>query len=265
MQKPIHNSEQAAGAARYSQEEWQTRVDLAACYRIVQYYGWTSQVYNHITARIPGTEHILINPFGLLYEEITPFNLVKIDLDGNKLDDSPYPVNAAGYVIHSAIHTARPDDVMCVLHTHSENATVLSCIEVGFVPLVQEACMFHDRIGYHEFEGVAVNPDERERLARDLGTDNHTLVLYNHGVITTGPSIPCAFARLYYFETAAGIQLKAMASGRPLRKLSDKIILKTREQFDNFANRSGVNNPFPEWPAYLRMLDRLDPDWRNGK
>ena len=131
------------------------------------------------------------------------------------------------------------------------------------MPLVQEACMFHERIGYHEFEGVAVDLDERERLVRDLGPDNHTLVLYNHGVVTVGPSIPCAFARLFYFETASGIQLKAMASGRPLRKLSEKVILKTREQFEGFANRSGVSDPFPEWPAYLRMLDRIDPDWRN--
>ncbi len=248
--------------ADYSEEEWNTRVDLAACYRLVDYYGWTSQVYNHITARIPGTEAILINPFGMMYDEITPASLVKIDLDGNKLDDNPWPVNAAGYVIHSAIHAARPDDVMCVVHAHPVNATALSCIDGGFIPLVQEACMFHNRIGYHEFEGVAVDVDERERLAADLGPDNHTLLLYNHGVVTTGPSIPCAFARLYYFETSAGIQLRAMASGRPLRRLSEAVIEKTRNQFENFANRSGVDNPFPEWPAYLRMLDRLDPDWR---
>jgi len=265
MHKPIHNSEQAGGSARYSAEEWQTRVDLAACYRLVDYYGWTSQVYNHITARIPGTEHILINPFGLMYEEITPSSLVKIDLDGNKLDDSPHPVNAAGYVIHSAIHTARPDDVMCVVHAHSENATTLSCLDAGFIPLVQEACQFYGRIGYHEFEGVAVDLEERQRLSRDLGADNHTLLLYNHGIVTTGPSIPSAFSRLYYFETCAGIQLRAMASGRPLRRLSEAVILKTREQFESFARRSGVDNPFPEWPAYLRLLDRRDPGWREGK
>lgn len=252
----------SASQRNYSEEEWQTRVDLAACYRLVHHYGWTTQVYNHITARIPGTEDLLINPFGMLYDEIRPSDLIKIDLDGNKLDESPYPVNVAGYVIHSAVHAARPEDVHCVIHTHSENATALSCIVGGFVPLTQEGCWFHERIGYHEFEGLAIELDERQRIVADLGPVNHTMLLYNHGVVITGPSIACAFARLYYFEVAAGVQLKAMASGAPLKRLPEQVIVKTRKQFEGFAEKSGLSRSFPEWPAYLRMLDRIDPDWR---
>jgi len=165
-------------ADHYSDIEWQTRVDLAAAYRLVHFYGWTSQVYNHITARIPDTEHLLINPFGHGYDEISPANLVKIDIDGNKLDDNPYPINAAGYTIHSAIHSARPD-LQCVLHTHSQNATAVCCLEEGFIPLTQMGCMFHERVGVHEFEGIALDLAERETIVNDLGKDKHTMLLYN--------------------------------------------------------------------------------------
>jgi adducin len=245
----------------YREAEWQTRVDLALCYRLVHHYGWSSQVYNHITARIPGTEELLINPFGLGYDEITASNLIRIDIEGNKLDDSPFPVNAAGYCIHSAVHSAR-HDLQCVLHTHSENATAISAIDEGFIPVTQGGCMFHERVGYHEFEGIALDLEERERLVRDLGADNHTLVLANHGLLACGESISCAFARLYYFEENAGVQLKAMASGT-LKTLSPNVMAKTRAQFEGGAAQAGSALPQPEWPAYYRMMDRIDPGWRH--
>lgn len=244
--------------------EWETRVDLAATYRLVNYYRWTSQVYNHITARIPGTDELLINPFGHGYDEIRPDNLVKIDINGNKLDDSPYPVNVAGYTIHSAIHAAR-HDLQCVIHTHSQNATALSALEEGFIPLTQMGCMFHERVGTHEFEGIALDLEERERLVEDLGPTNHTMLLYNHGVIVAGQSIAHAFTRLYHFEDCAGVQLKAMAAvagGATLKRPSEESVVKTREQFESGASQGGAAVLLPEWPAYLRLLDRLDPGWR---
>ena len=243
--------------------EWQTRVDLAAAYRIVHHHGWTSQVYNHITARIPDTEHLLINPFGHAYDEITPSNLVKIDIDGNKIGDSPYPVNVAGYTIHSAIHSARPD-LQCIAHTHSQNATAICCLEEGFIPLTQMGCMFHDRIATHEFQGIALDLEERESLVADLGQDNHTMLLYNHGLIVSGPSIAHAITRLYHFEDCAGVQLKAMAAvagGATLKRPAMQAVLKTRNQFESGASQGGADVLLPEWPAYLRMLDRLDPAW----
>ncbi len=251
---------------QFSDNEWQTRVDLAAAYRLVHYYGWTAQVYNHITARIPDTEHLLINPFGLGYDEIRPDNLVKIDIDGNKLDDSPFPINQAGYTIHSAIHSAR-SDLQCVLHTHSQNATAISCLEEGFMPLTQMGCMFYDRIGTHEFEGIALDLAEREAIVDDLGTEKHTMLLYNHGILVCGQSIAQAFTRLYHFEDCAGVQLKALAAvagGARLKKPRPEIVLKTREQFESGAAQAGADVPLPEWPAYLRLLDRVDPTWRDA-
>ena len=245
----------------YSDEEWQTRVELAACYRLVHHYGWTAQVYNHITARIPGTEHLLINAFGLSYDEIRASNLVKIDIDGNKLDDSPFPVNAAGYTIHSAIHSARKD-LQCVLHTHSPSSVALSAVEGGFIPLSQDGCQFFERVGYHEYEGIALDLAERERLIADLGPTNHTLLLHNHGVIVAGPSVTWAWVRLYYFETSAAVQLKAMASGAPLKRLSPEVMRRTRHQFEGGDAQAGAFVRHPEWPAALRMLDRIDPSWR---
>ncbi len=245
-----------------SEEEWEARVDLAACYRLVHFHGWTSQVYNHITARVPGTNDILINPFGHSYDEITPSNLVKIDLDGNKLDDSPYPVNQAGYTIHSAIHAAR-HDLNCVLHTHSTNATAIACLEEGFIPMTQTGCMFHERIATHEFEGIALDLDERERLVADLGPTAHTLLLYNHGIVTCGPTIAHAFTRLYHFEDSAGIQLKVMAAaGGRIKLPRPEVVAHTREQFESGAAKAGAEVLLPEWPAYLRLVDREYPGWR---
>lgn len=258
------SSEHSNTPAGMSNNEWSTRVDLAAAYRLIHHHGWTSQVYNHITARIPESEELLINPFGHAYDEITPQNLVKIDIEGNKLDDNPWPINAAGYTIHSALHSARPD-LQCVLHTHSQNATAICCLEEGFIPLTQMGCMFHERVGTHEFEGIALDLAERESLVADLGSSNHTLLLYNHGLIVGGPSIAHAFTRLYHFEDCAGVQLKAMAAvagGGTLKRPALDAVLKTREQFESGASQGGAAVLLPEWPAYLRMLDRMYPGWQ---
>ena len=245
----------------YSAAEWQARVELAACYRLVHHYGWTTLVYNHITARIPGTEDLLINPFGLMYDEITASGLVKIDIDGNKLCQSPHPINKAGYVIHSAVHKARPD-IQCSLHTHSENAEALACVSTGFVPMTQTGCMFYERVGYHEFEGIALDEAERKSLIADLGNTNHTLILKNHGVLVCAPNIPWAISRLYNFEVACRSQLKAMATGAPLNVLSQAVMSRTRDQFESGDSAAGADVRLPEWPAWLRLLDRLDAGWR---
>lgn len=248
--------------AGMSPAEWQTRVELAACYRLVKYYGWTSQVYNHITARIPGTEDLLINPFGLDYAEITASNLVKIDIEGNTLDDSPYPVNQAGYVIHSAIHSAR-HDFQCTLHTHSPWAEALSCIDQPFIPMTQGGAMFHERVGYHDYQGIALDADERASLIADLGPTNHTLVLRNHGVVIGAPSIPWALTRLWHWEAACATQMRVLASGAPINRLPESVLVRTREQFEGGSAQAGAATRFPEWPAALRILDRRDPTWRS--
>lgn len=244
----------------YSKEEWEARLDLALCYRMVDYYGWTTQVYNHISLRIPGTEHILINPFGLLYSEITPSNLVKIDIDGNKVDESPYPVNKAGFVIHSALHKAR-NDVNCVLHTHNPDTQAVSCLKGGFVPLMQEAYQFYERVAYHNFEGIVLDESEQERLVASLGEKNHTLFLRNHGVITAGSSAAWAFVRMYNIIQACMVQLKAMASGDEIIQANKEAILRTREQFEGGAAQAGAQVRHPEWPAYYRLISKLDPNW----
>lgn len=244
----------------YSQEEWKARVDLALCYRLVDYYGWTTQVYNHISLRIPGTEHILINPFGLMYSEIKPSNLVKIDLAGNKVDDSPYPVNKAGFVIHSAIHRARPD-LNCVLHTHNPDTQAVSALKNGFIPLMQEAYQFHERIGYHKFEGIVLDESEQERLVSAMGVKNHTLILHNHGVVTTGPDAASAFVRMYQLIQGCMVQIKAMSTGDELIQASEEAMIKTREQFEGGDSQAGAQVRLPEWPAYYRMMKRIDPNW----
>lgn len=244
----------------YSQEEWKARVDLALCYRMVDYYGWTTQVYNHISLRIPGTKDFLINPFGLLYSEIKPSNLVKVNIDGKKIDSSIYPVNQAGFVIHSAIHKAR-EDLHCVLHTHNPDTQAVSCLKGGFVPLMQEAYQFYERVGYHSFEGIVLDDDEQERLVKSLGPTNHTLFLRNHGVITAGSSATWAFVRMYNIIQACKVQLNAMASGDEIIQASVEAMLRTREQFEGGAAQAGGEVRHPEWPAYYRLISKIDPNW----
>ena len=249
--------------AGMSEAEWYARVDLAACYRLTHFYGWTSVVYNHITLRIPDTDTFLINPFGLTYDEITASNLVRIDLDGNKLDNNDAPVNLAGYLIHSAIHRARPDDLHCVMHTHEPISQAMSAINAKAIPLVQEGCQLFERVGYHDFEGIVLNADEQDRLKAALGSENHTLLLKNHGLLTAGPSAIWAFVRHQVFIRNSDVQLRAMASGAEISYIPDDVMRHTRQQFEGGSAQGGAKVRHPEWPAFWRMLDRIDPSWKS--
>ena len=244
---------------RVDQSEWDTRVELAAAYRLAHRHGWaTTLIFNHISARVPGADnHILLNPFGLRYDEVTASNLVKIDLDGNILDDTRYEINKAGYVIHSAIHAAR-DDVQCVMHTHTEDGMALSSLEAGLLFTNQETLMFWDNIAYHPFEGIALDTDERARLVANMG-GAYALVLRNHGLLTAGRTVGEAFVFMFFLEKAASSQLAMMASGGAVVTPSRAVAERTASQFD-VANRVQGER---EWPALLRTLDDTDPDYRD--
>lgn len=246
----------------WSQDEWAMRVDVAACYRLVDHFGMTDLVYNHITARVPGSEHhYLINPYGLMYDEITASNLVKIDLEGNVVEDTQYEINRAGFIIHSAVHGARPD-VVSVIHTHSRAGSAVSALEDGFVPMTQGAFQFYNRVAYHDYEGFALDLEERRRLIADLGMHN-AMVLRNHGLLTCGRSVAEAFRFIYYLEQACQAQLDAMHTGRKIVLPPHDIREHTAEQWAGGAAGIGVGTGiYREWPALLRMLDRKDPSYK---
>lgn len=243
-----------------SDAEWRTRVDLAACYRLVARYGMTDMIYNHITARVPGgEEHLLINAYGLLYTEITASNLHKIDLEGNIVlrADVGYGINQAGYVIHGAIHEARPD-VTCVIHTHTRAGMAVSAMKCGLLPLTQTSMRFYECVGYHDYESVAIDRDERPRLVRDLGS-NDALILRNHGLLTCGRTIAETFNLMYWLEMACKAQVDAMAARTELTMPSQEIGRKTANLY-----APGTRRVFGEleWEAMLRQLDREDPSFR---
>jgi len=243
-----------------SSEEWQARVDLAACYRLVALFGMNDLVYNHITARVPGEEgRFLINPYGYAYEEITASSLVKIDFDGKLVLDSGtgYGVNHAGFVIHSAVHRAR-SDVACVIHTHSSAGMAVSALKCGLLPLTQNA-MFFSTIGYHDYEGPAIDLDEQARLVRDLG-ENAALILRNHGLLTAGRTVCEAFVVMHWLEKACQAQLMAMACNAALNLPDDEVIKRTGERYKPGQRRSITEL---EWPALLRMLERRDPSYKD--
>jgi len=233
-----------------SAEEWQATVELAACYRLVDLYGMTDLIYNHITARIPGTEHLLINLYGLLYKEITASSLVKISVEGDILwkPDTDYDINKSGYVIHGAIHKARPE-VKCVLHTRA--GVAVSAMNCGLLPLSQTSIRFHGHIGYHDFEGPAVDLDERERIVNDLGPHN-ALVMRNHGLLTCGPSVPEAFNTMYQLEQSCRSQVDAMTARTDLTMPGKNVLAHTAHLY-----QPGTRRPYGvlEWPAMLRRLD----------
>lgn len=240
-----------------SPAEWQARIDLAACYRLVARFGWDDLVFTHISARVPGTEHdFLINPYGLLFEEITASSLVKIDLDGKKLLPSPYEINPAGFTIHSAIHAARAD-VQCVLHTHSLNGVAVSAQRGGVLPLSQQSIFVLASLGYHDYEGVALRDDEKPRLVRDLG-DRAFLMLRNHGLLTVGETIADAFLRMYAFEATCTIQVRAQAGGGELVSVDPRIIAGATQQ--QVAVMRGLGAGLV-WPGLLRKLDRDRPGY----
>jgi ribulose-5-phosphate 4-epimerase/fuculose-1-phosphate aldolase len=244
--------------ARYSEVEWRARVDLAACYRLIDIFGMSDLIYNHITTRIPDTEHILINPYGLMYEEITASSLLKIDLEGNVLDhgEGGFGVNAAGYVIHSAVHAAR-HDVACVIHTHTRAGMAVSAMECGLLPLSQTAMRFN-KIAVHEYESVALQLDERARLVHDLG-DLDAMILSNHGLLAVGASTAQAFNTMYWLELACRAQVDTLSCQTPLKMPSPEVAAKTYTLY-----RPETRRPFGEmeWPAMLRYLDRRDDSYR---
>ncbi len=241
---------------RVSAEEWQLRCDLAACYRLVAHYGWSDLVFTHITARVPGPEHhFLINPYGLMFDEITASSLVKVDAECNKVIDSPFPVNPAGFIIHSAVHEAR-EDVGCVLHTHTRAGVAVSAQQGGVLPISQQSTFVLAGLAYHEYEGVAFRPDEKPRLQADLGSANF-LMLRNHGLLTVGPTIADAFLSMYVFESTCQIQLSAQAGG-PLIEVNPQIVAGVAESMR--VQTSGLGGAFV-WPALLRKLDRLGADY----
>ena len=245
---------------RVNAQEWQTRVDLAAAYRLVAAFKWDDLVFTHISARVPGEENqFLINPYGLLFEEITASSLIKIDLQGNKLEESAFNVNPAGFTIHSAIHAAR-HDAQCVMHTHTLNGIAVSAQKGGVLPLSQQSIFVLASLGYHDYEGVALRDDEKPRLVADLGT-NTNLMLRNHGLLTVGPTIADAFLAMYIFETVCTIQVRAMVGGTPLVHVNPRIIETAAEQARQ-ATR-GAGGGALTWPGLLRRLDRADAGYRD--
>jgi ribulose-5-phosphate 4-epimerase/fuculose-1-phosphate aldolase len=242
-----------------SDEEWAVRVDLAACYRLIAMYGWDDLVFTHISARVPGPdEHFLINAYGMLFEEMTASSLVKVDLAGEKVLDSPHPVNPAGFVIHSAVHEARPD-VGCVLHTHTRAGVAVSAQADGLLPISQVSLFPYASLGYHDYEGVALNDDEKPRLVADLGSNN-ALILRNHGLLTTGATIADAFLNMYALETACQTQIMAQSSGGELVMVPQPIVEGILAQAELVTK--GLMGQLA-WPGLLRKLDRLDPSFRD--
>ena len=240
-----------------SAEEWALRVDLAAAYRLVAAYGWSDLVFTHISARIPGPEHhFLINPYGLMFDEITASSLVLIDLQCNKLRESPFPVNPAGFTIHSCIHEAR-DDAYCVLHTHSRAGVGVSAQKAGVLPLSQQSTLVLNSLAYHDYEGIALNPDEKPRLQASLGHANY-LMLRNHGLLTVGRTIPDAFLNMYTFENTCRIQVDAMAGGAALNLVGPGPLEANRNIGKTATAGLGA---MLAWPALLRKLDRENPGY----
>lgn len=242
-----------------NQEEWQTRVDLAAAYRLVAMFGWDDLIFTHLSARVPGPEHhFLINPYNLMFEEMTASALVKIDVDGNKVMDVPEPVNRAGFVIHSAIHNAR-EDAVSVMHLHTPYGQAVSAMAEGLLPHTQTAMIAGHDVAYHEYEGIATELEERERLVADLGHKN-LMILRNHGTLALGASIAQAFLRLYFLERACEAQVHMLAAGRSgLHNPPQGVEHKVEEQSSG-AGMAMLAQGLA-WPALLRKLDRTNPGY----
>ena len=240
-----------------SPEEWQLRVELAAAYRLAAMHGWTDLVYTHISVRVPGPEHqFLINPFGLLFDEITASSLVKVDQQCNLLSESPFPVNPAGFTIHSCIHDGRLD-VGCVLHTHTRAGVAVSAQKCGVLPISQQSTFVIPELAYHDYEGVALREDEKQRLQADLGSKNY-LMLRNHGLLTVGRTVAEAFVGMYVFESTCQIQVSAQAGGE-LIMIDPKIMEAMPAVIEMAAKGRGANIT---WSALLRKLDRTDPSYK---
>ena len=243
--------------SRVSAEEWALRVDLAACYRLVAHFGWDDVVFTHISAKIPDSHDFLINPYGLMFDEVTASNLVRVDPQGNKTLESPYEINPAGYTIHSAIHEAR-EDAGCVLHTHTIEGVAVACQKQGLLPISQQASIVVQSLSYHDYEGLAMNPDEKARLQRSLGTSRH-FMLRNHGLLTVGRTVPDAFLAMYTFQRACEIQVLAQGNGAELLHIPQSV-LNTVPEYSRAVMRGAGSGL--AWPALLRRLDRIDSGFR---
>ncbi len=240
-----------------SPEEWQLRVELAAAYRLAAMYGWTDLVYTHISVRVPGPEHqFLINPFGLMFDEITASSLVKVDQQGNLLSESPFPVNPAGFTIHSCIHDGRLD-VGCVLHTHTRAGVAVSTQKCGILPISQQSTFVIPQLAYHDYEGVALREDEKQRLQADLGSKDY-LMLRNHGLLTVGRTVAEAFVGMYVFESTCQIQISAQAGGE-LTEVNPLIVKGVAEAMR--VQTGGLGGAFA-WPALIRKANRLDTTYQ---
>jgi ribulose-5-phosphate 4-epimerase/fuculose-1-phosphate aldolase len=248
-----------AAKSNIAPAEWEQRVQLAACYRLVEHFGWTDLIYTHISARVPDEPgHFLLNRFGLLFDEVTASNLIKVDLDGNLVDEPDAPMHRAGFVIHSAIHGGR-DDVDCVIHTQSKAGVAVAAMKDGLLPLSQHAQLFYGRVSYHDYEGLAIDIDERQRLVRDLG-DNPVMILRNHGLLALGESVPEAFNTMYRLELACKVQVDAMACNTEMIIPPDDVVKLAQSQWKpGVTRRYGIL----EWPAMLRQIEHIDPTYKD--
>lgn len=238
---------------RVSQEEWQLRVDLAAAYQLASLFKWTDLIYTHFSARLPGQDEFLINPYGLMFDEVTASNLVKVDHEGNVLDDpTESGFNAAGFVIHGCVHEARPE-IGCVIHTHTRAGVAVSAMKCGLLPISQHAMRVQAQVSYHDYHGIALEMEERKSLAADLGKISKAMILRNHGLLALGATVREAFEIMYYLDCACQIQIDACAGGMEnVLLMSEQAAKTTSEQF----NRPGRPAEYKDWPALLRMLDR---------
>ena len=240
-------------------EEWHARVDLAAAYRLVALYGWDDLIFTHISARVPGGEHhFLLNPYGMMFDEVTASSLVKIDLEGSKVMESPYAINPAGFTIHSAVHAAR-EDALCVMHLHTDYGIAVSAQKEGLLPISQQAMFPLASLAYHDYEGLALNEEEKPRLVSDLG-NKHNLILRNHGLLTIGETAAEAFLLMYILERACRIQILAQAGSGELHLVPEPIIDVTAKQLSAVTVGQGAELI---WPGLLRKLDRIDPTYRD--
>jgi ribulose-5-phosphate 4-epimerase/fuculose-1-phosphate aldolase len=239
--------------------EWAVRTDLAAAYRLVAHYGWDDLVFTHLSARVPGPEHhFLINPYGMMFEEITASSLVKVDLQGNKVSQSPFEINPAGFTIHSAVHEAR-EDAQCVMHLHTTDGVAVSAQKEGLRPISQQSLFPLSNLAYHGYEGLALNPDEKKRLVADLGK-NQFMILRNHGLLTCGETVGDAFLGMYILQKACEVQVRAQAGGGELVTVPKPIIEGIQKNAKIVTRQSGA---MIAWPGLLRMLDRRQPGWRD--
>jgi ribulose-5-phosphate 4-epimerase/fuculose-1-phosphate aldolase len=250
--------EQPSVKERVSGEEWQVRVNLAAAYRLVAHYGWDDLVFTHLSARVPGPEHhFLINPYGMMFEEITASSLVKINLQGEIVAPSPYFINPAGFTIHSAVHVAR-EDALCVIHLHTDYGIAVSAQKAGLLPISQQSLFALASLAYHDYEGLALNEEEKSRLLLDLGNKTN-MILRNHGLLTLGKTVAEAFLSMYILERACRIQIFAQSGGATLLPVSESILENVASQLSAVTVGQGAQLA---WPGLLRKLDRIDPSYR---